>query len=128
MPTVIKAIFDNPDSADTALATLKRNNVNILAYKGTPPEPDINSGWRIPAGFPGVAAPIMTNAVPMGTVAASVMPMGFIYDHELSGGDSLTPDAVSKEVVISITVDDAQAEIAEASLISMGGRQVKRGA
>jgi len=127
MPTTIKAVFDNSDSADIALATLKRNNVNIHAFKVTPPEQSINSGWRIPAGFPAVAAPIMTNAVPIGTMGTSILPMGIIYDRELSGGDSITPDAVSKEVVIDITVDDAQADAVEASLISMGGRQVTRG-
>jgi hypothetical protein len=127
VPTTIKTVFDNADSADAALATLKRNNVKIHSYKSTPPEHRSNSGWHIPAGFPGVAVPMMTNAVlPTGAAAMSVMPMGIVYDRELSGGSSLTPDAVSEEVTIKISVDDTQANVAEASLISMGGRQVTR--
>ena len=108
------------------MAELKRNNINIHAYKVTPETPQRaaapQNAWPvIPAGFPGLAMPMPANAVPTGGAVPAITPVGILYD---GGGPDTPRDARSGDVTAHITVDDAQVKAAEASLISMGGRQI----
>ncbi|MCL1820240.1 MAG: hypothetical protein FWG36_06255 [Oscillospiraceae bacterium] len=121
MPKTIQAIFDSMDSADNAVAGLRRQGISIMAYRCERLERGERGGLGIIPAAGGAPGPMMMagGALNMGIAAA---PFGVaVY---AGGGEDVPRDAVSDEVVISIAVDDTQSDTAESALISMGGRSV----
>lgn len=118
MSTIIKAIFDSPDSADNALAELRRGGLNIRAYKSTPIEHQAH-------GDDGAVIPIMaSNSAVYGATAMTTGVIGAGFMTLASDDTRVLKDTQSTEVIVNMTVDDEQAQAVEEALVSMGGRQV----
>lgn len=120
----ITAIFDDVDTAQHALVQLREQGLNLSAYKIKKVQPMQGQGEVDITDYGsllGIATNQWTGLAP--AIAMNPWPINNIgQDNSMP---SLTPDGVSREVKLILTVEDSKGDSVRHALVSNHGRKVR---
>ncbi|MCL2083715.1 MAG: hypothetical protein FWH06_00470 [Oscillospiraceae bacterium] len=128
MSAVISAIFDDVDTADLALADIRRAGVTVEAYRvkpvyGAPGTSGTSGTSGAAVGYAAQPSNYTSEHYPIGVPAVA---FGGVLGVALGGSyaSNAYGDVLSREIIMLATVAEHQAADAQSFLVSAGGRQV----